>query len=195
MDGLLGEEGSNRPARSGRRWIVDPIDGTRDFIRGNQLWAILLGLEEQDRVVAGAVYLPVLDRLFWAARGEGAYEGDRRLHVSSISTVAESVICFNNLVGAAREEYAERVVPWIGNFWSSRALGGALDAMMLAAGQVEVWVEPKVAPWDLAGPSIILEEAGACFFDLQGRNSIYGGSAAACVPALEGEVKRFLQLA
>ena len=64
-----------------------------------------------------------------------------------------------------------------------------------AAGQVEVWVEPKVAPWDLAGPSIILEEAGACFFDLQGRNSIYGGSAAACVPALEAEVKRFLQLA
>ena len=84
--------------------------------------------------------------------------------------------------------------PWIGNFWSSRALGGALDAMMLAAGQVEVWVEPKVAPWDLAGPSIILEEAGACFFDLQGRNSIYGGSAAACVPALEADVKRFLQL-
>ena len=94
-----------------------------------------------------------------------------------------------------RMPVARDLVDWMGRFWSVRCLGGTPDAIMLAAGEFDVWIEPKVAPWDLAATQIVLEEAGAVFFDFTGKRTIYGGRAVACTPALEGELRTFLGIA
>ncbi len=191
-DGFLGEEGAVKPSVSGRRWIIDPIDGTRDFVRGNPVWAVLIGLEEEGRVVAGVAHLPVLGDTYFASAGDGAYRNDDRIRVSGIADPASAVLSVNGWTSIGRAHFAPELLDWISQFWSVRCFGGCLDAMMLAAGQMEVWIEPKVAPWDLAAPKIILEEAGARFFDFAGVNTIYGGNSVACTPGLEPMVRDFL---
>src|SRR5208283_2154195 len=79
-DGILGEEGSSKAGSSGRRWIIDPIDGTRDFVRGNRFWCVLLAIEEEDESLAGVAHFPMLDETYWAVRGGGAYLNQERLH-------------------------------------------------------------------------------------------------------------------
>ncbi len=191
-DGILGEEGAQKESRSGRRWIIDPIDGTRDFLRGNPLWSVLIGLEQDGEVVAGVIHLPLLGQTCWAGRGSGAYRNDSRVRVSDIANPSAAVICVNGMNRFRDKSRASGLIEWASQFWAFRCLGGTPDAMMVAAGQAEVWIEPKVAPWDLAAAQVILEEAGAVFFDFRGARTIYGGSAVACVPGLEQEVRKFL---
>ena len=81
-DGLLGEEGASATGHSGRRWIIDPIDGTRDFLRGNPLWGVLIGLEDRGEVVAGVAHFPGMSRTYWASRGGGAFHNGERIHCS-----------------------------------------------------------------------------------------------------------------
>src|SRR5208282_1338404 len=94
-DGILGEEGASAESRNGRRWIIDPIDGTRDYIRGNALWANLIALEADNEVVVGVVNLPVLGKLYSASRGGGAHRDGSRIHASGKTSIAESVLCVN----------------------------------------------------------------------------------------------------
>lgn len=191
-DGLLGEEGALRESRNGRRWIIDPIDGTRDFIRGNPLWAVLIGFESDGEVCAGVAHLPLLGKMFTAGRGAGAYRNDIPIRVSSIDKASEAVFSLNGLNLVGNQSFAPRVLNWMSQFWAVRNLGGAPDAMMVASGEVDVWMEPAAAAWDLAPLKVIVEEAGGRFFNFDGRSSIYGGNCVACVPALEGVVKEFL---
>jgi histidinol-phosphatase len=191
-DGFLGEEGTRKDSKSGRRWIIDPIDGTRDFVRGNPLWSVLIGLEEANQVVAGVVHLPLLGYTCWASRGGGAFRNDARMRVSSITDRSMAVLSLNGLSRMSDATFASRVIDWAGRFWSCRSLGGTPDAMLVAAGEMDMWVEPKVAAWDLAATQVILEEAGAVFFSFSGERTIYGGSAAACTPGLEAELRAFL---
>src|SRR5579875_2663776 len=94
-DGILGEEGANRESRSGRKWIVDPIDGTRDFVRGIPLWAVLIGLEQDGQIVAGVAYSPRQNLLLSASKGAGAWANGRRLHVSQKTNPSDAVLSFN----------------------------------------------------------------------------------------------------
>lgn len=193
-DGVLGEEGANREGRNGRRWIIDPIDGTRDFVRGIPLWAVLIGLEEEGEIVAGAAHSPRQGLMLWAARGEGAWANGSRLRVSDQSDPAQCVLSFNgfNKVGVSR--FAPDLLSWVQRFWAVRSLGGAVDAMLLAQGQTDVWIEPNAAPWDLAPLKLLIEEAGGKFASFEGENTIYGGNAYACVPGLEPYVKELLEI-
>lgn len=197
-DGQLGEEGSDVPGISGRRWIVDPIDGTREFVRNSHLWCILIGLEDQGEVVAGVAHFPALDETYWASRGNGAFRNGERIHASSRSRPDESMMLVNGLALMKGTELGEYLMPrlsdWMQNFWAVRSLGGSFDACLLASGRAEVWIEPKVAPWDLAAHKIILEESGCSFFNSRGKSDIYGGNAIACVPGIEGEIRKFFQL-
>ncbi len=193
-DGLLGEEGARKPSRSGRRWIIDPIDGTRDFVRGNFLWSVLIGLEQEGEVVAGVAHLPVIGATAWASRGGGAFRNGRPLRVSSIGDPRQAVLCVNSLNKIAQRPFAPGLIEWAQQFWAYRCLGGTPDAIMVAAGEADIWMEPQVAAWDLAAVQVILEEAGAVFFDLDGVRTIYGASAVASTPALEGEVRKFLRI-
>ncbi len=192
-DGILGEEGARVETRSGRRWIVDPIDGTRDYVRGNPLWANLIALEKDGDVVVGVVNLPILTKLYTASQGGGAHCNGSRIHASSKTSVEESVLCVNGYDKVANSPFRGRLLDWMTRFWAVRGLGGAADAMMVASGQAEIWIEPSASPWDFAPLKIILEEAGARYLNVDGGSTIYAGNGAGCAPGLEQEVRRFLQ--
>ena len=194
-DGVLAEEGSSVESANGRKWIVDPIDGTRDYVRGLPLWANLIALEEDGRVVLGVVNLPCLGWFCYAVAGGGAYRNGERLHVSGRTRIGEAIVCANAYRYLHDMPFHARLLEWISRFWAVRGMGGAADAMMLAAGEVEVWIEPVAKPWDLAALKIVGEEAGAVFFNLRGGGDIYSGSGVLCVPALEAEVRAFFGVA
>ena len=193
-DGLLGEEGTSVGSRSGRRWIIDPIDGTRDYIRGNPLWANLIGLEADGDIVAGVVNLPVLGNLYTATRGGGAFRNDSPIHVSSKTSVDEAGLCFNAFNKLDGYAFKSQMLDWIARFWSVRGLGGATDAMMVAGGQAEIWIEPSASPWDFAPIKVIVEEAGGLFLNFDGGSTIYARNCIATTPAFETEVRKLLGL-
>ena len=191
-DGVLGEEGANRQSRNGRKWIIDPIDGTRDFVRGIPLWAVLIGLEQDGEIVAAAAHSPGQGLLLSAGRGSGAWRDGRRLQVSDKSDPSGAVLSFNGFNKAGVSRFAARLLPWVSRFWAVRSLGGSVDAMLLAQGQADVWIEPNAAPWDLAPLKLLVEEAGGRFGSFTGENTIYGGNAYACAPGLEPYVRELL---
>jgi histidinol-phosphatase len=188
-DGILGEEGSLKAGTSGRRWIIDPIDGTRDFVRGNRFWCILIALEEAGESVVGVAHFPMLGETYWGVRGRGSYLHDRRLHASSVSSLEDAAFSPNSLNLAAARAHLSNVEKLMQRSWSVRSYGGALDACLIAAGQVDVWFEPKVAPWDLAALKLIIEEAGGVFLALDGSRSIEQGTAVGCAPGLAAAVR------
>lgn len=191
-DGLLGEEGAGSPARSGRRWIIDPIDGTRDFSRGSMLWSVLIGLEAGDEVLAGVVNLPGWNQEYYATRGGGAFCNGKRIRVSTIDDPGQAVLFFNGLREAPSYPFRDRLVDFMGRFWAVRSMSGAPDAMLVAGGHGEIWIEPAAKPWDLAPIQVIVEEAGGLFFNFQGGRSVHGGNCVVCVPGLEQVVREFL---
>ncbi|HTU46137.1 MAG TPA: inositol monophosphatase [Bryobacteraceae bacterium] len=191
-DGVLGEEGGRRQSRSGRQWIIDPIDGTRDFLRAIPLWAVLIGLEQDGEVVAGVAHCPRQGLLLWAAKGEGAWADGSRIHVSNKSEPGDAVLAFNGFHKEGVRHLANRIVPWVQQFWAVRSLGGAVDAMLVAQGKADIWIEPNGAAWDLAPFKILIEEAGGRFASFDGESTIYGGNAYACAPGMETSVKQFL---
>jgi histidinol phosphatase-like enzyme (inositol monophosphatase family) len=191
-DGLLGEEGALKISRSGRRWIIDPIDGTRDFVRGNPAWSNLIGLEAEGEVVAGVANMPALGELFSAFRGGGAFVNGQPIQVSTIAGVSQAVLCFDSFSTAARQRFAADLLAWMEPFWGVRCMGGCMDALMVSRGQAEIWIETGGKPWDFAPLKIIAEEAGARFFDFEGKSTIYGGNCVICTPALEQTVRDFL---
>lgn len=195
QDGVLGEEGGSREARNGRRWIIDPIDGTRDFVRGIPLWAVLIGLEQGGEIVAGAAHSPRQGLLLWATKGGGAWANGNRIHVSNKSEPSDSVLAFNGLNKKGVARFSGHLFPWIQQFWAVRSLGGAVDAMLVAQGLADIWIEPNAAAWDLAPFKILIEEAGGRFASFAGESTIYGGSAYACAPGLEPCVQRLLAAA
>jgi len=194
-DGLLGEEGARGESTNGRKWIIDPIDGTRDYVRGNPLWANLIALESDGEIVAGVANLPVLGKIYTASRGGGAYSNGASLRPSSKSAPEESVLCFHRFDRLELFPPREELLAWMARFWTMRGLGGAEDAMLVASGQADVWIEPSASPWDFAPLKVILEEAGARYFNFDGGASIYAGNCIACAPGLEAEVRRFLRIA
>ena len=192
-DGILGEEGAAKASRSGRRWIIDPIDGTKDYISGLPVWATLIGLEQDGEVVAGVAHFAGRGEMYIASRGGGAYCNDHRIKISDVTDVSRATLCLTGLSSFSKYSFSGELLEWIKPFWSVRCFGGSMDAMLVARGEAEVWIEASVKAWDLAAPKIIVEEAGAKFFDFSGEPSISGGNAVATVPALADEVRRFLR--
>jgi len=191
-DGILGEEGAAREARSGRRWIIDPIDGTRSFMRGIPSWGVMLALEAQGEVVVGVCNLAPLGELYSAAAGLGAYCNSARIRVSQVKTTGQAMLCLTGFDKALRHNFDNQLLSWIRQFWTLRSMGGCMDAMCVAAGRAEVWITFEAKPWDLAPLKIIGEEAGARFFNFNGKSSIYGGNCVMTIPPLEAELRRFI---
>ena len=191
-DGVLGEERSNQESRNGRKWIVDPIDGTRDFVRGIPLWAVLIGFEKDGEIVAGAAHCPRQGLLLSAGKGGGTWSNGKHVKVSEAKQPNEAVLCFNGFNKAGVSGMGAKLLPWVGKFWAVRGLGGSVDAMLVAQGQADLWIEPNAKPWDFAALKILVEEAGGRFASFSGENTIYGGNGYACTPALEPFVRDFL---
>jgi histidinol phosphatase-like enzyme (inositol monophosphatase family) len=192
-DGFLGEEGTERKGQNGRRWILDPIDGTRDFLRGYDLWAVLIALEVKGEVVVGVAHFPGRKQMFSAVKGHGAWLNEKPIRISEITSVTEALLCVNGLNSMVRQSFRGAILDWMSQFWAVRSFGGALDAMMLCSGHAEVWIENTAQAWDLAALKVIAEESGARFLNFDGGSSIYGGNAMICVPALEPAARRLFQ--
>lgn len=188
-DGILGEEGSSKPGTSGRRWIVDPIDGTRDFVRGNRFWCVLVALEEGDETLVGVAHFPMLDETYWAVRGGGSWLNQERLCVSAITAVEACVFAPGGLHLKKAVPLLPKVMEFGQRSWAVRCFGGALDACLVASGKVDLWFEPKVEAWDLAPLRLIIEEAGGVFVAPDGSRSIYRGTAIGCAPGLAAEAR------
>jgi histidinol-phosphatase len=194
-DGLLGEEGAAKPSRNGRRWIIDPIDGTRDFVRGFPTWAVLIGLEQEGEVVAGFACFPVSGELVAAARGAGAWVNGSQIRASRTAEVSRAVLSVDALNQVRRYPWAGRLAAFMEPFWAVRSMGGCYDAIMVARGMSDLWIETSGQPWDFAALKIIAEEAGARYFDFSGRATIYGGNCVICAPGLEPVARQFVGLA
>ena len=114
------------------------------------------------------------------------------IHVAPAKSRAEAILCLTALKNVAEHPFAERLIPWMAGFWTVRSMGGCMDAMSVAAGRADAFIQVQAKAWDLAALKIIAEEAGAHFFNLNGKTSIYGGNAVITVPSLEAEMREFL---
>lgn len=165
-DAILGEE-SGATGDAPRRWILDPIDGTKNYSRGIPIWATLIALENDGEIEVGVASAPALGRRWWAHRGEGAYANGERMRVSQIDALEQASISSTTAVDAARLAHA----------WHVRAFGDFWQHMLVAEGSLEVAHESVVNVWDNAAVSIIVEEAGGRFTDMSGARRVDGGSA------------------
>ena len=167
-DAILGEEEGANGVGS-RRWIVDPIDGTRNYARGVPVWATLVGLEADGVVSLGVVSAPALRSRWWAERGDGAFANGEPVHVSAIGRVEEAVLSFS--LDRELPELARRA-------WHARGLGDFWAHMLVAEGAVDAAVDAVgVREWDLAAVQVIVEEAGGRFSDFGGSSRIDSGTA------------------
>jgi fructose-1,6-bisphosphatase/inositol monophosphatase family enzyme len=191
-DGILGEEGADKEATANRLWILDPIDGTRDFVRGNRLWSMFVALEEDGEVVVGVAHFPALGETYWAVKGGGAWRNGERIRVSEVTRISEAVLSLTTFTNVHRTGFHERLFAWLKDFYAVRSMGGALDAMFVCAGHADAWIEVSAKPWDLAPIKLIAEEAGALFFNFDGGDSIRGGNCVVVVPGLEAHFREFV---
>ncbi len=176
--GVLGEEmGDHAGAAIGWRWVVDPIDGTKNYVRGVPVWATLIALQHAGRTVVGVVSAPALGRRWWAARGEGAFADGDRVRVSEVAALADASLSYASLTGWEAAGRGEAFLALARRFWRTRAYGDFWSHVLVAEGAVDVAAEPEVTLWDLAALQVIVEEAGGRFTDLNGRPTAAGGSA------------------
>jgi histidinol-phosphatase len=171
-DGFLGEESGDRAGSSGFRWIIDPIDATRNFVRSIPIWATLVGLEYRGEVIAGIVEVPALKLTYHALRGAGAYQGDRRLAVSKVASLADATLFHTSLTWYKQAGRGSNFLDLIGRVQTERGYGDFYGYMLVAQGSGEVMVEYGAHPWDLAAVTAIIEEAGGRVTDWQGKRTI-----------------------
>lgn len=176
-DGFLGEESGHMAGQSGRRWIVDPLDGTRPFIRGIPTFSVLIALEEADRIVTGCIHLPALKETYWACRGGGAFLNGSRIQVSKKSTLAEAMGSGMGYVQRADTPNGRILLELMRRWGFSYGFMDAYTYGSIAAGRLDACVNLLDQAWDCAAGVCIVEEAGGKFTDVEGRLSVYNGSA------------------
>jgi len=172
-DGFLGEESGEHQGTSGFRWIIDPIDGTRSFVRNIPVWATLVGLEYRDEQIAGVAVLPALGQTFRALRGDGAYRDDRPIHVSDISRLSESMIFYSSLSWFVKAGKQEEFLNLITRSQRQRGFGDFYGFVLIAQGSGELMIEHGVHSWDVAALKPIIEEAGGRLTDWDGTPTIH----------------------
>jgi histidinol-phosphatase len=179
-DAVIGEE-YGVTGDSPRRWVMDPIDGTKNFVRGVPVWATLIALQHNDRSVVGVVSAPSLHRRWWASEGAGAWvqEGQaaaRRCSVSAVAVLGDAFVSYASLDGWAKAGRGDRFQDLLAQVWRTRAYGDFWSHMLVAEGAVDIACEPEVSLWDLAALQVIVTEAGGRFSDLSGVERADGGS-------------------
>ncbi|MFT0847466.1 histidinol-phosphatase [Actinomycetaceae bacterium L2_0104] len=183
-DEIYGEEQGGSLEHSARRWILDPIDGTKNFVRGVPVWATLLALESGGEVVLGVVSAPALGRRWWAAQGMGAFlrtgqNPPEALRVSAVSAIEDASLSYSSLSGWQERGQAESFYQLATACWRSRAYGDFWSYMMVAEGTVDIAAEPELEIYDMAALVPIVIEAGGTFTSLEGEPGPWGTSAIA----------------
>jgi len=196
-DGLVGEEFGSDKGTSGRYWVIDPIDGTKNFMRGVPTWATLIALVNVDssgieEVIVGIASAPALARRWSAAKGHGAFvrfssgniddlsedlgasSNEKKISVSKVAKLTDASISYSDFVG-----WGDRLEPFqkmLASAWRTRGIGDFWSHMLVAEGAVDVAIEPSLAVWDMAALDIIVREAGGAFTNTAGQNGPFGGS-------------------
>jgi histidinol-phosphatase len=196
-DGLVGEEFGSDKGTTGRYWVIDPIDGTKNFMRGVPTWATLIALVQVDasgmeEVIVGIASAPALARRWSAAKGYGACvrftagnidelteefdasSSEKKISVSKVGVLSDASISYSDFVG-----WGDRLEPFqkmLATAWRTRGIGDFWSHMLVAEGAVDIAIEPKLAVWDMAALDIIVREAGGTFTNTAGRNGPFGGS-------------------
>ena len=194
-DAVSGEEFGSAGTGS-RRWVIDPIDGTKNYVRGVPVWATLIALLDGDEAVVGVVSAPALGRRWWAARGAGAHASVMgaepvRLAVSRVSQLADASLSYSSLGG-----WRERGIDFeavTAQMWRSRAYGDFWSYMLVAEGAVDVAAEPELSLWDMAALVPVVTEAGGRFSALDGGDWVHGDTAAASNGLLHEDFLRALR--
>ena len=192
-DQVLGEEYGGAAAFSGRQWVIDPIDGTKNFVRGVPVWASLIALLEDGVPVVGVVSAPALNRRWWAAAGLGAFAAvggaaPRRLSVSAVAELSSASLSFSSLSGWADLGRRDAFIGLTDAVWRVRGYGDFFSYCLVAEGAVDIAAEPEVKLWDLAPLDILIREAGGKFTGLDGSPGPHGGTAVATNGLLHDEV-------
>jgi histidinol-phosphatase len=189
--GVVGEEygveGDDRV-----RWIVDPIDGTMNFIRGIPVWGSLIALEIDGRIDVGVVSAPAIGHRWWAARGLGAFRNGEPIEVSGVGDLGDAQVTYNSFGTAEEYGIGPQMADLERRTWRTRGFGDFWSFMLVAEGAADIAVEPVAALWDLAPLQVIVEEAGGRFTDLSGASTPAGGHALATNGLLHDEVLEVL---
>ena len=195
-DGIVGEEFGNDAGNAERYWVIDPIDGTKNFLRGVPTWATLIGLIEKQSdgrevVVVGVVSAPALFRRWHASEGNGAFvsvnkAAPQRINVSQVSEIKDASISYSDFIG-----WGERLAPFqelMAAAWRTRGIGDFWSHMLVAEGAVDVAIEPSLALWDMAALDIIVREAGGRFTNVAGVDGSLGGSGLSTNSAIHQKI-------
>lgn len=192
-DAVLGEEFGGTVTFEGRQWVIDPIDGTKNFVRGVPIWATLIALLDDGVPVVGVVSAPALARRWWAAAGGGSwtrFDGDeaKQLSVSTVGSLGSASLSFASLSGWRDRGLRDRFVDLTDDVWRVRGYGDFFSYCLLAEGALEIAAEPEVSLWDLAPLDLLVREAGGRFTSLAGAPGPHGGDAVATNGLLHDEV-------
>lgn len=182
-DAVIGEE-FGTTGSGGRQWVIDPIDGTKNYVRGVPVWATLIGLIEDGEVVLGVVSAPALNRRWWAAAGSGAFTGRSlsqatRLSVSSVNQLSDASLSYSSLSGWRDLGVREQFIELTDSVWRTRAYGDFWSYCMVAEGAVDLACEPELNLYDMAALVPIVTEAGGRFTSLAGQDGPFGDNALA----------------
>jgi histidinol-phosphatase len=177
-DAVVGEEFGDEGSGP-RRWIIDPIDGTKSYVRTMPTWSTLIALEVDGSVAAAVVAMPALGRRWWATRGGGAFADGRPIRVSSVASLADAQLAWSGILEWDAIGRLDAIVALARACWRSRGVGDAWQYMLVAEGAAEIAIDPEVSIWDLAAVKLIVEEAGGRFTDLTGADTAAGGSGIA----------------
>lgn len=192
-DAIFGEEYGGTTQLQGRQWVIDPIDGTKNFVRGVPVWASLIALLVDGVPVVGVISAPALGRRWYAGAGVGAFatvgsSAPRTLAVSQVHSLGEASFSFSSLSGWAQRGLRDKFIALTDAVWRVRGYGDFFSYCLVAEGAVDIAAEPEVQLWDLAALDILIREAGGMFTDLQGVAGPHGGSAVASNSRLHNQV-------
>jgi len=187
--GVLGEEeGDDMGGKDGWQWVLDPIDGTKNYVRGVPVWATLIALKHHRDTLVGVVSAPALGRRWWASAGEGAFADGSPINVSAVASLDDALLSYASLSGWEARGLGEALLGLARRCWRTRAFGDFWSHVLVAEGSADLAVEPEVSLWDLAPLKLIVEEAGGRFTDLAGVATDAGGNAVSTNGLLHDEV-------
>ncbi|MBP2435907.1 inositol monophosphatase family protein [Microbacterium amylolyticum] len=195
-DGIFGEEfGESAPGA--RRWILDPIDGTANYLRGVPAWGTMIALEVDGVIRLGVVSMPAFERRWWAAEGQGAWTnsaaGDRRIQVSDVDRLEDASLSFQSIAQWRDAGHLDALLTLQDRVWRDRAYGDVWSYMLLAEGRVDIVGEFDVKEYDIAAAAAIVREAGGSFTSFEGRNELTSLSALASNGVLHDDLVNLLQ--
>jgi histidinol phosphatase-like enzyme (inositol monophosphatase family) len=173
-DGIVGEEFGVTEGTSGRKWILDPIDGTKSFIHGVPFYGVMIGVEEDGEMVAGTVYIPPLGEVATAVRGHGCWWNGRPARVSAVAALKDSLVLTTDVEHHAASGRAASWQALASRARLVRTWGDCYGYVLVATGRAEVMTDATMSPWDAAALMVIMEEAGGSFTDYAGNRTVYG---------------------